>query len=71
VTFEGYNGTAWSSVGGGATGGGSDKAFVENDSTITTNYTISTNRNAMTTGPITINSTATVQVPSGSTWVIL
>jgi hypothetical protein len=38
--FEGYNGSAWGSVGGGATGGGSDEIFVENGQTVTTNYTL-------------------------------
>lgn len=57
--------------GGGATGGGSDAVFYENDQTITTNYTITTNKNAMTAGPVTINSGVTVTVPSGSRWVIL
>jgi hypothetical protein len=69
--FEGYNGTAWSSVGGGATGGGSDDIFIENGQTVTTNYTITTNKNAMSTGPITINSGITVTVPSNSNWVVL
>ena len=69
--FEGYNGTAWTPVGGGATGGGSDQIFVQNQQTVTTNYTISTNYNAMSTGPITINSSITVTVPSGSNWVVL
>lgn len=69
--FEGYNGTAWTPVGGGATGGGSDQIFVQNQQTVTTNYTISTNYNAMSTGPITINSGITVTVPSGSNWVVL
>jgi hypothetical protein len=69
--FEGYNGTIWASVGGGATGGGSDDIFIENGQTVTTNYTISTNKHAMSTGPITINSGITVTVPSGSNWVVL
>jgi len=69
--FEGYNGTSWGSVGGGATGGGSDEVFIENAQTVTTNYTITTNKNAMSTGPITINSGITVTVPSGSSWVVL
>jgi hypothetical protein len=69
--FEGYNGSAWSSVGGGATGGGSDDIFIENGQTVTTNYTITTNKNAMSTGPISINSGITVTVPSGSNWVVL
>jgi len=69
--FEGYNGTSWGSVGGGATGGGSDEVFIENAQTVTTNYTITTNKNALSTGPITVNSGITVTVPSGSNWVIL
>lgn len=52
-------------------GGGSDKAFYENDNIINTNYTIATNRNAGTFGPITINSGVTVTIPSGSRWVIV
>ena len=70
-TFEGYNGTAWAAVGGGATGGGSDQIFVQNQQTVTTDYTITTSYNAMSTGPITINSGITVTVPSGSNWVVL
>lgn len=45
--------------------------FYENDITLTTNYTITTNKNAMTAGPVTINSGVTVTVPSGSTWTIV
>lgn len=66
-----YNGSSFTSVGGGATGGGSDETFLETDNTVTASYTISTNRNAMTTGPVTINSGATVTVPSGQRWIIL
>jgi hypothetical protein len=69
--FEGYNGSAWGSVGGGATGGGSDEIFIENGQTVTTNYTISTNKNAMSVGPISINSGVTVTIPSGSNYVVL
>jgi hypothetical protein len=69
--FEGYNGTAWGSVGGGATGGGADEIFVENGQTVTTNYTLTTNKNAMSVGPISINSGVTVTVPTGSNWVVL
>ena len=68
--FEGYNGTTWASVGGGATGGGSDTWAVEHDNTITQSYTISTGKNVISAGPLTVNSGATVTVPSGSTWVI-
>ena len=71
VKFEGYNGSAWGTVGGGATGGGSDAVFIENDQTVTANYTITTNKNAGTFGPVTINSGITVTVPSGSVWSVI
>jgi hypothetical protein len=70
-SFEGYNGSAWSSVGGGATGGGSDAVFIENDQTVTANYTIPSGRNAMSTGPVTIDSGVTVTVSSGSRYVVI
>jgi len=69
--FEGYQGGAWGQLGGGATGGGGDEVFVENGVTVTTNYTLSTGKNAESVGPITINATKTVTVPSGQRWVIL
>jgi hypothetical protein len=69
--FEGYQGGAWGQLGGGATGGGGDEVFVENGVTVTTSYTLSTSKNASSVGPITINSGATVTVPSGQRWVVL
>jgi hypothetical protein len=69
--FEGYAGGEWGSIGGGATGAGGDQVFYENELTVTTSYTLTTNRNAMSTGPITIDSGATVTIPSGQRWVIL
>lgn len=69
--FEGYNGTAWGSVGGGAVGGGSDEIFYENGQNVTSNYTLTTNKNAMSAGPITIDSGVTVTIPSGSAWVVV
>ena len=69
--FEGYDGTTWATVGGGATGAGGDEVFVENALTVTTNYTLSTNKNAMSVGPISIGSGVTVTIPSGQRWVIL
>jgi hypothetical protein len=69
--FEGYNGTAWSSVGGGATGGGGDTVFYENTRTVTTNYTLTASNNAHSVGPITVNSGITVTIPSGARWVVL
>jgi hypothetical protein len=69
--FEGYNGTTWGKIGGGATGGGSDDVFIENGQTVTTNYTLTAGKNAVSAGPITINSGITVTVPSGASWVIV
>ena len=70
-SWEGYDGTVWKAVGGGATGGGSDEIFVENGQNVTVNYTIPATRNAMSTGPITVDSGVTVTVSSGSRWVVL
>jgi hypothetical protein len=69
--FEGYAGGEWGSIGGGATGGGGDQVFYENELNVTTSYTLTTNRNAMSTGPITIDAGAVVTIPSGQRWVIL
>ena len=69
--FEGYKNSAWGAIGGGATGGGSDDIFYENGQTVTQNYTLTTNKNAMTAGPVSINSGVTVTVPSGQSWVIV
>ena len=71
ASFEGYAAGAWGSIGGGATGAGGDQVFYENELTVTTNYTLTTARNAMSTGPITIDSGVTVTVPTGQRWVIL
>ena len=58
-----------------ATGGSSDKIFWENGQTITANYTVGTTFgaacNAMSTGPISINSSITVTIDSGDTWTII
>jgi hypothetical protein len=73
TSFEGYDGSAWGAIGGGggASGGGSDAIFYENGQTITTSYSITASTNAMSTGPLTVNSGVSVTVPSGSRWVVL
>ena len=70
--FEGYKNTGWGEIGGGAgaTGGGTDQVFFESDQAVTTNYTLTANKNAHTVSP-TINSGVTVTVPSGAILVIL
>ena len=70
-TFEGYKNAAWGAIGGGATGGSSDDIFYENGQTVTTDYTITAGKNAMTAGPCTVNSGIVVTIPSGSSWVIV
>ena len=69
--YEGYSGTEWGQLGGGATGGGADQIFVLNGQTVTTDYTIPTGFNASSVGPITIDSGITVTLPASSSWVIL
>lgn len=68
--FEGYNG-AWGALGGGATGGGSDTVFFENSLIVMENYTIPADKNAGTFGPVSINNSITVTVPSTSVWSIV
>lgn len=63
--------TAWVAVGAGATGGGNDNIFWENGQTVTTDYTITDGKNAMSAGPITINSGVIVTVGAGEVWTIV
>lgn len=56
---------------GGALGSGANQIFYENDQTVTGNYSITAGKNAMTAGPVTVNSGVTVTVPSGSSWSII
>ena len=65
VTIDG------ASIGGGATGGGSDEVFYENGTNVTTNYTITNGKNAMSAGPITVDSGVTVTVGAGETWTVV
>lgn len=69
--FEGYNGAAWGTIGGGAKGSGTDQIFFENGQTITGDYTVGATTNAMSAGPITINSGVTVTVTDGGNWVVV
>ena len=48
-----------------------DGIFWENDQAVSSNYTITNNKNAMSAGPITINSGVTVTVGSGENWTIV
>lgn len=67
-----YDGTYWVLAGGGG-GGGAEAggAIYENTQSINANYTITTNKNGFSVGPITVASGVTVTVPSGSRYVIM
>jgi hypothetical protein len=113
--FEGYNGTAWASVGGAAlsndtststnlyplfanatsgsastlyTGNAkllykpstgelqasasvSTNGLIINSTTVAASYTVASGQNAMSVGPMTINSGITVTVSSGQRWLVL
>lgn len=72
-TLKIYDGTQFVGVsgGGGATGGGADAIVLEYDQALTTSYTISANKNAMTVGPLTIPTGVSLEVPATSTLLIL
>jgi len=69
--FEGYT-SSWGAIGGGAgaTGGGTDEVFLETGQTITTSYSLTAGKNAITVSP-TINNNVEVTVPTDATLVIL
>lgn len=68
------DGSSWRTVGlsgGGASGSGGDKVFYENSRSITNSYTISTDSNAMSAGPLTVLDGVVVTVPADSVWTIV
>lgn len=69
--FEGYGASGWAGIGGGATGAGGDEVFILNSQIITTSYAIPSGKNASSTGPLTVNGSVTITIPSGARWVIL
>ena len=67
-----YNGSAWLDAGGaGAVGAGGDQIFLEVDQTLSTSYSISSGKNAMTAGPLEVASGQTLTIPTGSNLVIV
>ena len=66
--------TAYAGDGSGLTGVSSqvaDGCITENSQTISNNYTMGTNKSGISAGPITINNGITVNIPSGSRYVIV
>ena len=51
--------------------GAKEGIFWENSQTISSNYTITSGKNAGTFGPVTIADGVTVQIPDGSTWTVV
>jgi hypothetical protein len=62
-----YDGTSWVN----AISGAIDGIFYENNQVVTQDHTILSTRNAMSTGPIAIDSGVTVTVSSGARWAII
>jgi hypothetical protein len=54
-----------------ASGGAINDIFYENSTNVTANYTITSGKNAMSAGPIIIDSGYTVTIPSGSEWTVV
>ena len=70
-TFKVTDNTMDITISGGAMGGGANRIFFENDITVTNDYTITTGKNAMSAGPLTINAGVTITIPAGSDWTIV
>jgi len=66
LTWDG-SALGWSTVAAASANG----CVYENGQTITSNYTMTTNKNGMSVGPITVDTGVTVTIPTGSNWVIL
>ena len=52
-------------------GSASNKVFFENDKVVSVNYQITSTKNAMTAGPVSVNAGIAVTVPSGCSWTIV
>ena len=68
---DGDGSFTWVAPAAGAGGGGSDEIFWENGQNVTTNYTITNGKNAMSAGPITVDAGVTVTVGAGETWTVV
>ena len=67
--FEGYA-AAWGGF-GGAAGASGNAVFYENDTNVTASYSITSGKNAMSAGPITLNAGVVVTIPAGSVWTVV
>ena len=72
TSFSG-DGSSLSNLPAGAPVGGAstNTVFFENDTAVAVHYQITSGKNAMSAGPISINAGIAVTVPSGSSWTIV
>ena len=63
--------TYWANAVAGATGANGDMVFWQNNTAVTSNYTIPANVNAGTFGPVTIGANVTVTISNTATWTIV
>jgi acetyltransferase-like isoleucine patch superfamily enzyme len=70
VNFSAGTKDVWCDYPAGRAVQGAD-GYIENDATISVSSTINTGNNAISGGPLTINSGITVTVPSGSVWTVV
>lgn len=68
VVYDGTQFQLTSGAGGGAKAGG---VLYENSTTLTSNYTLTTGKNAMMAGPLTVDTGVTLTIPSGQRLVVL
>jgi hypothetical protein len=72
-TFENWDSvlTRWRPMYGATGGTDGNRMFFENQSNVTSDYTITTGFNAGTFGPITLNAGISVTIPSNSVWTVV
>lgn len=70
LTTNGTGTLSFTTVSGGG-GGNTTNVGWENNATISQDYTITTNNNMVSAGPVTVDTGYSVTVPSGSRWVIV
>ena len=72
TSFSG-DGSSLSNLPAGAPVGGAstNTVFFENDKAVAVNYQITSTKNAMSAGPVSINAGIAVTVPSGCAWTIV
>jgi len=68
--YEGYGEDGWDILGGGATGSGTDRVFILNETGVTSSYTL-TGYNAVSAGAITIEDTIIVTIEDTFGWSIV